>query len=387
MVLHTKRVDRPTAKALPAKRICAAVALTFGSLAVTQAMAGDFTMDNGIEGRWSLNASVGNSWRARTADRNLIMVGNGGTAGSSHDDGNLNYQRGDTFSTIAKAIGELSLKRDNLGVFLRAKAWYDYELKRGDVHHGSAANGYVRESTLKDSEFDRLSKFSGFDIADAYVFANTAVGESEHPLTIKFGNHVVNWGESLFVPGINQFGAFDIAAARRPGAQVKEILLPIPQISANLGLTDSLSVEGFYQLTWKKNILDGCGTYWSISDLYNCSDRGVPIGAGFLVGKTDQVLFGPTPSLTNPPVPGSLATNAILFNAGNINPKSSGQWGIAARYFAQEISTEFGAYFANYHQRSPVISALGNASPFPSAFNGGGLHCRRADSRNCWTPS
>ena len=343
-------------------RLALAVAGCFAALGAAPARAGDFVLDNGIEGRWSLNASIGTSRRVRTADPNLIMRGNVGNSGSSHDDGNLNYQRGDTFSTIAKTVGELSLKRDNIGVFIRAKAWYDFELERGDVHHGSAANGYQRETPLNDSQFDRLSKFKGFDIADAYVFANTEVA-GDHPLSIKFGNHVVNWGESLFVPGINQFGAFDLAAARRPGSQVKEILLPIPQISANLGLTDSLSVEAFYQLAWRKNILDGCGTYWSISDLYNCSDRGVPIGAGALAASTDQELFGPTPSLI------ASATNAILFNAGNIKPGSSGQWGIAARYFAQEIGTEFGAYFANYNQRSPVISALGNASPAPSAFN------------------
>lgn len=345
-----------------AKKIAVSVVGAFSVLATAPASAAEFVLDNGIEGRWSLNASIGNSWRARTADRNLIMVGNGGTAGSSHDDGNLNYQRGDTFSTIVKAVGELSLKKDNIGVFLRAKAWYDYELERGDVHHGSASNRYRQESPLNDNEFDRLSKFSGFDIADAYVYMNTEVA-GDHPLTVKFGNQVVNWGESLFIAGINQFGAFDVAAARRPGAQVKEVLLPIPQISANLGLTDSLSVEAFYQLAWRKNVLDGCGTYWSISDLYNCSDSGVPIGAGPLILNSDQRLYGPTAGLL------ASATNAILYNAGNIKPKSNGQWGIAARYFATDISTEFGAYFANYHQRSPVISALGSPSPAPSAFS------------------
>lgn len=333
------------------------------------AHAGEFVLDNGIEGRWSLNASIGTSVRTRSADPDLIMTGNGGKSGSSHDDGNLNFDRGDRFSTIFKTVGELQLKKDNIGAFARIKAWYDFELEDNGVHHGSSANRYVPGAKLNDGDFDRLSKFSGVDLADAYVFANTNIGE-DHPLSVKFGNHVVNWGESLFVAGVNQYGAFDVSAARRPGAQVKEVLLPIPQLSASIGLTDSLSVEGFYQLTWKKNILDGCGTYWSISDVYNCSDAGIAIGAGALAGKTDQQLYGPTAGLF-PAVPS--VTNAVMANGGKIEPSRSGQYGLAMRYFASDISTEFGAYFANYHQRSPVISVLfnGTTSPSNSVFNVG----------------
>jgi hypothetical protein len=343
--------------------IAFALAVTGLGTALT-AQAGEFVLDNGVEGRWSLNASIGTSVRTGSADENLIMTGNGGKSGSSHDDGNLNFDRGDRFSTIFKAIGELQLKKDNIGVFARIKTWYDFELEDNGVRRGSSANGYRPGARLNDDDFDPLSRFSGVSLADAYIFANTNLGESK-PLTVKLGNHVVNWGESLFIAGINQYGAFDVSAARRPGAQVKEILLPIPQLSASLGLTDNLSVEGFYQFNWKKNILDGCGTYWSISDVYNCSNQGVVIGAGPLAARTDQVLYGPTAGLF-----GS-ATNAILGNASNIEPGNSGQYGLAMRYFAPEIATEFGAYFANYHQRSPVISVLFNRTNVPGSVFGG----------------
>lgn len=60
-------------------------------------------------------------------------------------------------------------------------------------------------------------------------------------------------------------------------------------------------------------------------------------------------------------------------NGGKIEPSRSGQYGFAMRYFAPEISTEFGAYFVNYHQRSPVISVLfnGTTNPAVSTFNFG----------------
>jgi hypothetical protein len=41
------------------------------------------------------------------------------------------------------------------------------------------------------------------------------------------------------------------------------------------------------------------------------------------------------------------------------------------RYFAPTIATEFGAYYANYHQRSPTLSVKFDGSPAPSAFSAG----------------
>ncbi|VXB13027.1 DUF1302 domain-containing protein [Massilia sp. 9I] len=350
--------SRPVAQhptTLPRKAVMCSL-LALAGLHSGAGMAAEFVTANGVEVRTSLNASLGTSMRMREADKALIMVGNGGTGGSSHDDGNLNYDKHDTFSTIAKLIGEVSLKRDNVGVFLRAKAWHDFELNNSGVPHGSSANRFTPGAALNDDDFDRLSKFSGVALLDAYASWNTELGE-DRPLSIKLGNQVVNWGESLFVSGINQFGAFDLSASRRPGSQVKEILMPIPQVWANLGITDNLSAEAFYQFRWKKNILDGCGTYWSISDVYNCSDRGVNVPAGPLANSPDRV--------TN------ANGTAILANAGDIDGKDSGQFGLALRYFSQELATEFGAYAVNYHQRSPVISILFNASPAPSAFASG----------------
>jgi Protein of unknown function (DUF1302) len=336
------------------------------------AQAGEFTMDNGIEGRWSVNASVGTNIRAKDADSSLIMAGNGGsgatTAGTGHgaqDDGNLNFKKGDAFSTIAKVIGEVDLKKDNFGLFVRGKAWHDYQLANKGVASGSSANGYQAGTQLNDSGFDALSKFSGTALLDAYVSMNTFVA-GDKPVTVKVGNQVVNWGESLFISGINQFNAFDISAARKPGTQVKEILLPIPQISFNLGVAENTSLEAFYQFDWKKNILDGCGTYWGIVNTYNCSDTGAVVAAGPLQTQSSYRNF----------VGGGVAggVNAIMSNGGTVNGKDSGQWGLAGRYFSPELSTEFGAYYVNYNQRSPILSILFNASTTPGSFYANGTN-------------
>jgi hypothetical protein len=334
------------------------------ALAASPAMADEFLLDNGLEGRWAMGASLGTSVRTTDPDKALIMVGNGGLGGSSHDDGNLNFGKGDPFSTIGKLTGELQLKKDNFGVFVRGKAWYDQQLKNEGMAHGSSANGYASGAKLSDADFHKLSKFSGATVIDAYGFWSGDVG-ADQPLSLKLGKHVVNWGESLFISGINQFGAVDVSAARRPGAEVKEILLPINQISASLGLAGGLSVEGFYHLGGARNVLDGCGTYWSISDVYNCSDKGVAIGAGGFARLPDPTLYNNPAGFTG--LPPSI-TNLVMSNGGELRAKDGGQFGLAMRYYAAEIATEFGAYFVNYHQRSPVLSVLFNSSAPGSIF-------------------
>lgn len=320
------------------------------------AVAGTFSLDGGVEGQWSLGTSVGSSWRARAADPDLIGVGNGGTASDGNDDGSLNYPKGKPFSTILKVVGDVQLKRENLGLFLRGKAWYDHEATHGGVPHGSFANGYVPGARLVDAFDDKLSKFSGAALADAYVFGDFKLGNN--PVSVRLGNQVVNWGESLFIPGINQYGSFDVPAAHRPGAQVKEILLPVPQIWANAGLGGGVTLEGFYQFQSKKTVLDGCGTYWSPADGINCP--------GILVnpfGGPDAMAFNGFPAF------GGL--NARMDRLPDNESKDGGQFGLALRYFAEPIDTEFGAYYVNYHQRFPTLGVSKTPSGPTSVWQAG----------------
>lgn len=103
---------------------------------------------------------------------------------------------------------------------------------------------------------------------------------ADHPLNARVGNQVINWGEGLyFQNGINAINPIDVAALRRPGSQVKEALLPVPMLYANLGLTDNLNMEAFYQLQWRRTVLEGCGTYFSTNDFMPEGCFGVPRGA------------------------------------------------------------------------------------------------------------
>ena len=370
--------DRCSARPTAAAQACRLALAVMALAGAQQAQAGSFVLDNGVEGQWSLNATMGASWRATDRDPMLISAANGGAAGvgNGHDDGDLNFNKGAAYSSGPKATGELQLKKDNLGMFVRATAWYDHRLMDQGVDHGSYANGYVPGAKLNDDVYNQQSKFAGATLADAYVYGNFELGEDK-PLTVKVGNQVVNWGESAFIPGINAMGAFDLTAAHRPGAQVKEILRPLPQISANLGVADGVSVEAFYQLKWKRTVLDGCGTYWSLADSLNCGSGAVVFGDS---AGTDQTQYNGVPLFAKLPAPllkaigaTALATTPLNFRLNRVDDKTpgdSGQFGLASHYFADAISTDFGVYYANYHARTPILSVVKTPSPAPSLFSG-----------------
>ena len=72
--------------------------------------------------------------------------------------------------SVGKLTGELELKGDTYGMFVRSFAWYDRVLKGREMPHGHFNNGYKPNTELSDTGFDQLSTFDGVALADAYVF-------------------------------------------------------------------------------------------------------------------------------------------------------------------------------------------------------------------------
>ncbi|MCV6605071.1 MAG: DUF1302 domain-containing protein, partial [Porticoccaceae bacterium] len=221
--------------------------------------------------------------------------------------------------------------------------------------HGHSPNGYMPGAELNDDGFNDYAKFSGAEILDAYLFGEFEVGEQL--LDLRLGRQVINWGESTFISGgLNSINPFDVNAFRRPGAEIKEGLLPSNMAFASLTLSDNASVEGFYQLAWEPTAIDGCGTYFSTNDFAAEGCDGIRIISPNLPNSDslgDQFYFNSYSALLpfNPVVP----RNAD----GRREADDDGQFGLAFRYFAEELnSTEFGLYFARYHSRLPLISGV-----------------------------
>ena len=336
---HTTPQGRGLRPLLLASAVALAVSQQAGALEFTH---GD------IEGSFNSQLSIGASWSLEDTSRKTIAVSNGGGGYSNaSDDGKLNFKKGETFSEIFKGVHDLSLSYENYGLFVRGKYWYDNRLKNKNVEHGHFPTGYGTSRTSKkldDSDFDDLARFSGAEFLDAYVYGDFEVGNV--PLDVRLGRQVVSWGESTFIRGgINEANPIDVSSFRRPGAEIKEGLMPVNMAFANAALTDSLSVEAFYQLEWKKTVLDGCGTFFS---------------GGDLVGGCDYATIGGNnPGLTDHLANTVRAGTAKLQRLKDKTAKDSGQFGISARYYSPELNdTEFGVYFMNYHSRTPILSGV-----------------------------
>lgn len=308
-----------------------------------------------FEGTFNSTLSIGASWRMEKPDLDYLSLGNtdglGRASVSVTDDGNLNYDKKDMYSMLIKGVHDFDLNNGQFGVFTRFKYWYDYALADRNVNHGHVANGYEPNSELEMGDFEDLAQERGFEFLDYYVYADLNLGSM--PLDLRAGNMVLSWGESAFIQNsVNVINPLDVTALRKPGAEIKEALLPTGLIYGNLGLTGNLSLEMFYQYKWDRYVLDECGTYWSNADVY---------GGG--CDKLTVSTATPDRDQINPDDP------FFLPRAPDDEPSDKGQWGVAMRYFAESLnSTEFGAYYINYHSRTPILSAVNPTENFGLPF-------------------
>jgi len=290
-----------------------------------------------IEGQFDSSMSIGASWSTTDRDMDLVGINNGGTGFTqTGDDGRLNFKKGETFSKIFKGVHDLELRYRDSGAFVRGKYWYDFELKD--------------ESRLfkdiSDSNRKEAAQSSGAQILDAFLYHNYSIGDL--PGTVRLGKQVVSWGESTFIGNsINSINPLDAAAFRRPGAEIKEGLIPVNMFYISQSLTDRLSMEAFYQLEWDQTIVDNCGTFFAVDVAQDGCDTNYhagspavaplqPIAAAFGQG------FDVSPE------------GVVLPRGGDRDARDSGQFGLALRWLGD--ATEYGAYFMNYHSRTPIVS-------------------------------
>ena len=290
-----------------------------------------------IDASLDTTLTTGISSRLSDPDRKYYGTASGGLQNSVNaDDGNLNYMSGIN-SLIAKGTSDLELGFGNFKAFARAYYFYDFENENGDR----------ARTPLSAEALERVG--SDIRLLDAFVVGQFEIGTS--PLDLRLGSQVLSWGESTFIQnGINVINPIDVSSIRVPGAELKEALLPVPMISASYGLTENVTLEGFYQFQWEETIIDPPGTYFSSNDFAGRSGSRVYLGFG-AIADTSPLGF--------------------VSRGPDVDPSDSGQFGLAARIFVPELnSTEFGFYFVNYHSRLPTISAVTPSVPINPNLTG-----------------
>jgi len=284
---------------------------------------------------WDNTISYGLLWRLDDPDPAIVGLAAGGKAYSVNgDDGNLNYESG-IASNAVKWTSELQLDYKNVGAFVRAFAFYDYENDNQD-----------RARTPLSSEAkDRVG--SRAEIRDAFVWWRFGKGGRAGELRV--GDQVINWGESTFIQGgINAINPVDVSALRVPGAELRDALLPVGAALLSLKTSENTSFDAFYQYKWEETKIDPVGSYFSTTDLAGAGATKVMLGFG---AAPDTIPVGFN-------IPGNPVGVAVP-RGDTRNAGDSGQYGAAFRFFAPRLGgTEFGLYYMNYNSRLPIISAV-----------------------------
>lgn len=305
------------------------IALSLSLVFLLPVSAPAFEFDGGvITGNVDTTLSFGTISRVEGRDNAIIGIANGGSAyGVNADDGNLNYDTG-IVSQVWKMISDVEVnhKDGDFGAFFRVRGFVD-------TKNNGASD--TRRTRLSDRALDLVGR--RVDVLDAYGWAHFDVGD--RPAEVRFGKHVLNWGESTFIGGgLDSVNPIDVAALRMPGAEIREALLPVNMFSAAMDITNDLSTEVFYQIEWDKTIAEPSGSYFSTNDFATGGGNMAHVGFGDLAD-TGPGAIGAVP------------------RAGDNSARNGGQWGVALRYFSEELNdTEFGLYYMNHHSRLPVFS-------------------------------
>lgn len=326
--------------------LCAVVGISVLLLFINEAQAVDFK-EQELYGSFDTTASYGQTWRMQSRAAELIGRINGGTAYSVNgDDGDLNYGPGLVSSTL-KFTSELELHYKKIGAFIRATGFKDM------LNDGPG-------DTLRTPLSTQARELVGedFKFLDAYAWADLELGKM--PFDIRVGKQVLSWGESTFIQNsINTINPVDVSRLRVPGAELKEALLPVGMVSAALGLTENLTLEGFYEYDYQRVLIDPPGSYFSTNDFAGNGGSCVVLGFGVA---PDYII--PSQGLTSC----AFGLPFAAPRAPDDRPPEGGQYGAALHWLSTALNdTEFGLYFINYHSRLPVINAfaataLGNAA-------------------------
>jgi hypothetical protein len=314
----------------------------------------------GFDGSFNSTITMGAGRRLQNPSCALVgdPAANGGSCGSAAnpdqwsagDDGNLNYRKGDFFTTYLKGTHELLLKSESgLKFFARGtwkKDWTADDTQRTDL--SSDARGQIVNNT---------------ELLDYWVSQDFNVGDQN--ARVKLGNQVISWGEALFYIGGVSNNVLDFQKLLVPGTQLKEAFLPVKALSVSGALSSTVNAEAFYQFRWRRTRVAPVGSYFSVSDIY---DRGrVPVsfaGTNFNVTGLDAYALTGRRSLTDAEAMDAMTANgdfAVPVLADR-KAKNSGQYGVSVKWAPEGSTVNLGAYAMNYHDQFPVLNVVGGAA-------------------------
>jgi len=199
------------------------------------------------------------------------------------------------------------------------------------------------------------------------------------------GDQVVAWGESTFfsATGVNVINPLNIPLVQQPTGTPQDLRLPVGLIWGAVHISPLISVEAFYQYSWKPTVLPETGTYLSGNDMVpgfnavqftgTASDLGTDVCARYALDPnvdnfqssngedTDKIkALAPPPGLAQ----GGDGCFDFLFlkaraTGQDVEPDNGGQYGFTVQTVLPAFNdTKMAFHFANYHSRLPFVSGI-----------------------------
>lgn len=291
-----------------------------------------------------------------------------GSYSTNSDLANLNYDAGEAFSQVVKGFHELTIDGGNYGFKTSFMYYKDFAVEGTEVRNSVSGESF---DICRDKEAKELV-CEDFRFLDAYFYADFDLNEGETPVSIRIGEQVLSWGESTLIPhGIN-ITPVDVARLRAPGASLKEAFIPVGMIWASVGLSDTVTLEAFYQYEWQKTNLPVPGSYFSNNDFAGAGGQYNNIQLNFasnpdmdrdeLLKQLNQIGALAAGGSLDAATLGSMylaypTKFALRASSLDEDASDSGQYGVKLGWFAEDLNyTEFAFYYMNYHSRRPLIS-------------------------------
>ncbi len=346
---HQRRIVLHRTTAMAAALAGAIGAATFSA----PVHAGNIGLGNDFEAEYKLTIGYAALMRLKDPSGNLTNGPVSATtklpATINYDDGDRNFKANSLINNRITGLAELIIHGPNYGLALSGDGFYDQV-----YHHPNDNNSPA--TVNKTGPYNRFTPGARYydgqrlRLLDAYVFGNWQLGPHQD-IDLRIGKQVVGWGEALFFSGLaTAMSPADASKAFIPGIETKDLLLPSNQVALKLGVTDDLTVLGYYKLQYKPTELNPAGDYFSTADV-------VGPGSEFIY-LTQNPFYGLTvlPPPLNIPL-GQIVPGTPQFwtasRGPDLKPSSFGQYGIGLKYQLTQ-TTGLGAYYLRYTDTAPI---------------------------------
>ncbi|MCL2656290.1 MAG: DUF1302 domain-containing protein [Betaproteobacteria bacterium] len=342
------------------------IAVAIASIGMLPSLGHAVTLDMGenIEGSFNSTITLGLGVRMKSPNCDLVGDPNSSCGASANvgqwsagDNGNLNYKKGDLFTAYLKGTHEILVSKPEEGLKFMARGTWMKDFAAADT----------RRTDLSDDA--RAQIVNNMRLLDLWMSKEFSIGDQR--ARVRVGNQVINWGESLFaLGGINATNALDFQRLMTPGAQIKEAVLPAPMVSFASSLGSGFNVEAYYQFMWNRNLLPPAGSYFSTGDYIGKGREAVPFN-GYNANLTGQDAASLSGLRSYNAMAIYDATGGTVVGAPiqpDLKPSQGGQYGLALHYKPTGGDYDFGFYFLNYHDKSPVLNLNNMGSEYQWEF-------------------